>query len=136
MVNITVKSTSNLSCDAVHGPSSVIISTDAPADIGGGASSFSPTDLVGTALVTCILTTMGVVANKMGIDLTGATGTVEKIMGESRPRRIASLATTLNLPIAVDDVQREKLEYAAHHCPVHHSLHPDISAEIVFNWKS
>lgn len=105
-----------------------------PQDVGGDAASFSPTDLVGTALLTCILTTMGLVATRLGLDLSGTTGSVEKIMTDTKPRRIASLLTILDLPLAVDDTQREKLEHAAHHCPVHHSLHPEIKAEIVFNW--
>lgn len=136
MVTIVVAAKSNLSYDAEHEPSGVIITTDAPTDVGGDASSFSPTDLVGTALITCILTTMGLVANKLGLDLSGATGTVEKTMTDTKPRRIASLISVLNLPIAPDDVQREKLEHAAHNCPVHHSLHPEINAEIVFNWAA
>jgi len=136
MVKVTVKSITNLTFEAVHEPSAIKLTTDAPLDVGGDAASFSPTDLVGTALITCILTTMGLVANKLGLDLSGATGSVEKIMTDSKPRRIASLVTVLDLPLAVDQGQREKLEHAAHNCPVHHSLHPDISAEIIFNWQT
>lgn len=136
MVSITAKSTTNLTCEATHGPSAVVISTDAPADVGGNASCFSPTDLIGTGLLTCILTTMGIVANKQGIDLTGTTGSVEKTMTDTKPRRIASLTTILNLPLTVTPEQQERLEAAAHNCPVHHSLHPEISAEIVFNWAA
>jgi putative redox protein len=134
MVTMTAKSISNLVCEAVHTPSGVVLKTDAPKDVGGEASSFSPTDLVSVGLITCILTTMGLVANKLGVDLTGASGAVEKIMTTTAPRRIEKLVTTLDLPMKVNDEQREKLEHAAHNCPVHHSLHPDIAKEIVFNW--
>ena len=136
MVTMTAKSLSNLTCESAHTPSGTFLKTDAPVDVGGAASSFSPTDLVSVGLLTCILTTMGLVANKIGVDLTGATGSVEKIMTESKPRRIAKLVTELNLPVAVTDEQREKLEHAAHHCPVHQSLHPDIEADIVFSWQA
>jgi putative redox protein len=136
MVTMTATAASNLQCIAVHTPSGVVLKTDAPIDVGGEASSFSPTDLVSVGLLTCILTTMGLVANKIGVDLTGATGSVEKIMTETKPRRIAKLVTHLTLPVVVNDEQREKLEHAAHHCPVHHSLHPDIAKEIVFSWQA
>ena len=136
MVTMTAKAISNLTCEALHEPSGTILKTDAPKDVGGAAGSFSPTDLVSVGLLTCILTTMGLVANKLGISLKGAGGSVEKTMTDSKPRRIATLVTTLNLPIAVTEEQREKLEHAAHNCPVHHSLHPDISAEIIFNWTT
>jgi putative redox protein len=134
MVTMTAKAESNLKCTSVHGPSGVVLQTDAPKDVGGEASSFSPTDLVSVGLLTCIITTMGLVANKLGVDLTGTTGSVEKIMTTTAPRRIEKLVTTLELAALVTEEQREKLEHAAHNCPVHHSLHPDIEKEIVFNW--
>ena len=136
MVTITAKSITNLSCEAIHAPSETVLVTDAPQDVGGNAASFSPTDLVGTAMMTCILTTMGLVANKLGLDLTGATGSVEKTMTDTKPRRIATLTTTLELPNIGDEAQRQRLEEAGRNCPVHHSLHPDISAEIVYNWSA
>lgn len=134
MVQMTVKALSNLAYEAKHDPSGTVLKTDAPQDVGGDATSFSPTDLVGVALLTCILTTMGLVANKMEIDISAAHGTVEKIMTDTKPRRIAKIVTTLHLPVQVTDEQRAKLEFAAHHCPVHHSLHADTDKQIVFNW--
>lgn len=134
MVNMSVRALSNLHCEAIHEPSGVKIETDAPKDVGGEASSFSPTDLVGVALATCILTTMGLVANKMNLDLTGSTAFVDKIMRTEKPRRIQKLAVTLNIPVNPDAAAREKLEHAAHSCPVHHSLHPEIEKDIAINW--
>jgi putative redox protein len=135
MVMMTVKALTNLSCEAVHEPSAATMITDAPQDVGGSATSFSPTDLIGTALLTCILTTMGLVANKLEIDLSGSYGTVEKTMGDTKPRRIATVNIILNMMVAVSDAEiREKLERAAHNCPVHHSLHPDIDMNIQINW--
>lgn len=134
MVTMTAKALSNLTCEALHESSGTVLKTDAPTDVGGQAGSFSPTDLIGVGLLTCILTTMGLVANKMELDLSGATGSVDKTMTDTKPRRIATLTTNLTLPISVTEEQRKKLEQAAHHCPVHYSLHPDINAEIIFHW--
>lgn len=134
MVAMNSKAVSNVVCETTHGPSQTMLRTDAPADMGGDASSFSPTDLVGTALLTCIMTTMGIVANRLGVDLAGMHGTVEKTMTATTPRRIAVLAIRLHMP-AIDDADvREKLEHAAHHCPVHHSLHPDTEKNITITW--
>lgn len=134
MVTMTAKFNGGLMCTAVHEPSGEKISTDAPIDIGGGARYFSPTDLVGTALLTCILTTVASVAAKYEIDLDGMEGSVEKIMTDSVPRRIAKLSVSLDLPVAADHPLRDKLERAVHYCPVHHALHPDIITDVTINW--
>ncbi len=110
------------------------MTTDAPADNMGRGESFSPTDLMATALGTCILTTMGIVAQRHGIDMTGARATVEKHMSAEPPRRIARLPVTISMPAGIPPEHRSRLENAAHACPVHRSLHPDIEAPIVFHW--
>lgn len=128
----------DLHCKAVHLASSAELTTDAPKDNQGRGESFSPTDLVATALGTCMLTVMGIMARTLKIDITGATATVEKEMTTAPPRRIASLAVKIHVPqpiagsIAPED--RQKLERAAHTCPVHKSLHPDINTPIEFTW--
>ena len=134
MVTMTAKFTGGLGCEAKHDPSGTILETDAPLDIGGGAKSFSPTDLVGTALLTCILTTVASVAAKYEIDVTGMEGSVEKIMTESVPRRIAKLVVSIHLPVAADHPLRDKLDRAVHYCPVHHALHPDIVKDVQVKW--
>ncbi len=121
-------------CSVVHAPSSSTIETDAPLDNNGKGQRFSPTDLVAAALGSCILTVMSILAERDGVDMKGATATVEKIMNTS-PRRIASLAVTVTMPRGIDPSFRTKLENAANTCPVHKSLHPDISAPIVFIWS-
>ncbi|MBY0316673.1 MAG: OsmC family protein [Bdellovibrionales bacterium] len=118
-------------CVAIHEPSQTKLSTDAPKDNNGLGESFSPTDLVGTALVTCTLTTMAIVAERDGVDISGATGEVEKHMSEN-PRRIAKLLVTIKVPSSVPVEYRKKLEHVARACPVHKSLHPDIEAPIEF----
>ena len=78
MVKVSVNYTGNLHCDATHGPSQSKIATDAPADNKGKGEAFSPTDLVATALGTCISTTMGIKAEEFGVDLRGMTVSVSR----------------------------------------------------------
>lgn len=133
MVTITAKYEGDLCCTAIHGPSNATLQTDAPKDNEGLGRFFSPTDLVATALGTCILTTMGIVAKRHGIPLAGAKVRVEKHM-VSNPRRIGRLPVELVVPGSFSPEQRKLLEAAAHGCPVHKSLHPDIDAHITFVW--
>lgn len=100
----------------------------------GLGASFSPTDLVATALGTCILTTMGIAANKLKLNIDGATATVEKHMVVEPYRRIGKLVTEIIMPTGIPVEAREKLEKAAHTCPVHKSLHPDTEAPIRIVW--
>src|SRR6202012_3523819 len=104
--------------------------TDAPVDNQGRGESFSPTDLVATALGTCMLTTMGILARTLDIDIAGATATVEKEMTSAGPRKIRSLRAEIHMPQAVSAENQQKLERAAHACPVAQSLHPDIQLPI------
>ncbi len=132
MVNIRVRYAGNKKCDLEH-PEGATLRTDAPKDIGGEASAFSPTDLVAAGLASCILTTMAMFAERHGIDLTGAKASVEKHMTTPpAPRRLARLPVTVRLPASVPVEMRERLERVGHTCPVHASLHPEVEAPIVF----
>jgi len=108
--------------------------TDAPVDNHGRGESFSPTDLVATALGACMLTVIGIVAERHGLDLAGMTAETEKVMSASAPRRIASLRTRITIPLPGDHPQRTVLERAAATCPVHQSIHPEIDAPVEFIW--
>lgn len=110
------------------------MATDAPKDNMGKGESFSPTDLVATALGTCILTTMGIAAQRMQLDLTGSKAVVTKEMTTEGPRKIARLNVTLNLPAKLTDEQRQKLENAGSNCPVYKTLHPDVQTPLTFHW--
>ena len=134
MVAIQFEYQGDLHCKAVHGPSGTVLETDAPTDNQGRGESFSPTDLVATALGTCILTTMGILARNLAVDIAGATATVEKEMSAAPPRRIQSLKVKLRMPSGVSPENRQKLENAARTCPVTRSLHPDINAPVEFIW--
>ena len=135
MVTITGRYTGDLRCEAVHGPSGSKIVTDAPADNMGRGEMFSPTDLVATALGTCIVTTMAIVATRRGIDFSSATFSVEKHMVLEPVRRIGRLPVTIRMSAAISEQDRAVLERAAHTCPVHKSLHPDVDAPISFVYE-
>lgn len=134
MVEIEISYEGRLRCRAVHGPSGTTLSTDAPKDNMGQGESFSPTDLVATALGSCMLTIMGIVAQRHSIDLAGTTVTVRKDMVATPARRIGCLTVDIRVPRAVSPEQRSLLENAAHTCPVHKSLHPDIETPVRFHW--
>ena len=124
----------DLHCSAVHGPSGSTLSTDAPADNQGRAETFSPTDLVATALGTCLLTIMGIYARPRNIRIEGARAVVQKEMTTAPPRRIAKLIVRLSLPATLSDKARGGLEQAARLCPVAASLHPDVAVELIFEY--
>ena len=133
MIQIDTEYVGNLRCVAEHVPSGVTLNTDAPEDNHGEGCSFSPTDLIATALGTCIATILGIQADKHDVNLEGTEVTVEKQMA-SDPRRIDSLRTEVTMPVALDEQTRTRLERAARHCPVDESIHPDIDAPIIFHW--
>ncbi len=111
-----------LRCRSSHGPSGCELDTDAPRDNQGRGERFSPTDLVATALSTCMLTIMGIVAERHGWSLEGCSARVEKTMTAEPPRRIALLTVWVTLPAALDPKQRAVLQRAAEACPVKRSL--------------
>lgn len=133
MVAIQMEYQGDLHCRAVHGPSGTELDTDAPKDNQGRGESFSPTDLVATALGTCMLTTMGILARRLGIDMAGARATVEKEMSPP-PRRIQRLTVRIDMPHALSPEDQQKLERAAHTCPVQKSLHAEVETPITFTW--
>src|SRR3954463_2187444 len=113
MVKVDVTYTGNLHCDATHGPSQSTLATDAPADNKGKGEAFSPTDLVATALGTCISTTMGIKAEDLGVDLRGMRVTVQKEMSKDAPRRILALPSEVHIPLSPNNPHREVLEQTA-----------------------
>jgi len=135
MVKVSVNYTGNLHCDATHGPSQSKIATDAPADNKGKGEAFSPTDLVATALGTCISTTMGIKAEELGVDLRGMKVSVQKEMSKDAPRRIVALPSEVHIPLPPNSPHREVLEQTALNCPVHKSLPPEINRPTRFFWE-
>jgi uncharacterized OsmC-like protein len=135
MNTATARYAGHLRTEATHVASGTTIQTDAPVDNHGRGEAFSPTDLVSTALGACIITTMGIVAERHAWDFTGSTFTVTKHMSADAPRRIAQIDVTLTLPAALDANARTVLERAAHTCPVTLSLHPDLVQNVVFEYR-
>ena len=139
-VEINVVYEGQLHCTAKHGPSGTTLTTDAPKDNMGKGESFSPTDLVATALATCVITTMGIVAQRNNLELAGSRVHVEKHMITEPIRRIGRLPVTITVPKAqatkLSATDRQKLENAAKHCPVHASLHPDMEVSITLRWEA
>lgn len=124
-----------LRTNATHIQSGTVIETDAPTDNQGKGERFSPTDLVAVALGTCMITTMGIKARTMNIELDGTRLEVTKIM-VSDPRRIGKIIVHLFFPtgLTIDDKQKDLLERTARTCPVERTLHPDVELDMQFNW--
>jgi putative redox protein len=123
-----------LRTEARHLRSGNTIITDAPPDNNGKGMAFSPTDLVCSALGSCMMTLMGILANREGIDLNGMHWEVEKIMS-SNPRKIAEVRIAFSHPnLVATDIQKEKLRRAALTCPVALSLHDSIKQDVTFNF--
>ena len=134
MVEINCAYEGQLHCTAKHGPSGSILATDAPIDNMGRGEAFSPTDLLATALGTCMLTTMAIVAERHSIEVKGATVRVVKNMATQPTRRVAELIVEMHLPAGIAADQRARLEAAAMACPVHKSLHPDVQIPVTFHF--
>jgi putative redox protein len=125
----------SLRCEATHLQSGSIIETDAPTDNKGKGERFSPTDLLCISLATCIVTTMGIKAADMDIDLSETKMEVTKHM-ISDPRRVGKIEITLNFPstLNLDEKQRIILQRSGDNCPVKKSLHSDVEIVTVLNW--
>ncbi|HNR72665.1 MAG TPA: OsmC family protein [Cyclobacteriaceae bacterium] len=130
----TVEYLGGLRTEAKHLKSGNLIVTDAPPDNNGRGEAFSPTDLVSAALCSCMMTIMGIVAEREGVDLKGLTADVVKIMA-SNPRKIAEVQITFSHPgLVATEVQKQKLKNAAHTCPVALSLAESVKQTVVFNF--
>jgi len=131
MTKFSGKYLGKLRCEVEHFPSSNTLQTDAPVDNHGLGQTFSPTDLLATALGTCMVTVMGIKANSLAVSMDGAYFTVEKGMA-SEPRRVGEVKITICLPDSIDPKDRKALEAVGLNCPVAKSLHPDLHQQIEF----
>jgi putative redox protein len=138
MVDIHIDYQGDLRCKAKHGPSGVEILTDAPVDNHGKGESFSPTDLLATALGTCMVTVMGIFATRHGIELAGTKVHVKKEMTSELPRRVKRLTAEIVVPLevasAIDEKMRAALMKAADTCPVRLSLAEIVETPLTFQW--
>lgn len=132
----TVKTTylGGLRTEATHLQSGSQILTDAPTDNNGKGEAFSPTDLLATALGSCMLTIMGISSRAHEFDIDGTVVNTTKVMGTA-PRRVVEIIVELNFPHDYSDKHKRIIEAAAKECPVANSLHPDLKQTIIFNYK-
>ncbi len=135
MITSKVTYLGELRTEATHVQSNTTIHTDAPKDNHGKGEMFSPTDLVATALASCMISIMGIVAMKDGITpIDGATAEITKVM-YADPRRIGEIHITITFPKRnYTDKEKKIYENAAYTCPVAKSLHPDLKQIINFVW--
>jgi uncharacterized OsmC-like protein len=135
---ITVKTVykGDLRTEATHLQSGTQIITDAPIDNNGKGEAFSPTDLVSAALGSCMLTIMGILANRENINLENTTLEITKVMSAA-PRKIAEIIVDFKIPNSntISDIQKQKLINAAHTCPVALSLSPEVIQTVNFSWE-
>lgn len=136
METATTKYLGHLRTEAIHKLSGNKIITDAPPDNNGKGEAFSPTDLLATSLTSCMITIMGILANRINIDINGTTASTTKIMA-SNPRRVSEIHVTISFPKnnTYTDKEKRMLEEAAYACPVAKSLHPDIIQKIEFVYQ-
>ena len=132
MNTATARYAGKLRTEATHVASGKIIQIDAPLDNHGRGEAFSPTDLVSTALGACMMTIMGIVAERHQWPLVDSTFEIVKHMSTEAPRRIAQIDVTFRLPATLSPSDRTLLERSAHTCPVTLSLHPDVKQNVVF----
>ena len=135
MNKFEIKYQGNLRTIATHLDSWSEISTDAPRDNHGLGQTFSPTDMVCSALASCILTIMAIAVEKNNMDIKGTTAMVKKTMGNN-PRRIAKIEIDIVFQKEYDSKTRTILERAAYNCPVHHTLSEAVEKNISFTYTS
>ncbi len=108
--------------------------TNAPAIYGDKAEEWSPTDLLVAALGSCIFTIMGLKAEKLGVNMKGASMSMKKVMSVAPPRRIVEIDIAIEMPSSYLPEVEEKLKKCIEECPVHHSLHPEIRIKHSIQW--
>ena len=131
MNTLEIKYLGDLRTSSTHLDSGSIINTDAPKDNHGLGEAFSPTDMVCSALASCILTIMAIAVEKNGVDIKDTKAIVKKTMGNN-PRRISKIEIQITFPRDYDSKTKTILERAAHNCPVHHTLSNEVEKNINF----
>ena len=133
--SIENKYVGKLRTSSTHLNSGKNIITDAPTDNNGKGEAFAPTDLVSSALCSCMTTVMGICAEKGNFEMPNSTAKITKIMSAD-PRKIKEIKVELNFEKnSLTDTQKNKLISVGKNCPVAKSLHPDIKQSILFNFK-
>lgn len=132
----SLKYLGDLRCEATHLQSGTVIETDAPTDNRGKGEKFSPTDMLCVSLGTCIITTMALKANELGVELKNTKVDLTKHMLKD-PRRVGQIDVSINFPsLSLSEDDKATLEKAGDNCPVAKSLHPDLKQVIKYNWQA
>lgn len=134
MATSSIEYVGDLRTICIHLQSGTQILTDAPTDNHGKGEAFSPTDLVATALGSCMVSIMAIKSKDLEVDLKDSTVSITKIM-QAEPRKIAKIIVELNMSIDTSEKNKTIMERSAMTCPVLLSLHPDIEKEVTFNWN-
>jgi putative redox protein len=134
LTKATVYYEDNLRVKSVLHPDEKILYTDAPKNVGGKGEHYSPTDLLGSAFGACLLTMMGIEAKRRRFSIEGAYADIEKSLTTTPPYKVSTLHVTLFCPDPGEENLRTALIKAAHSCPIHHSLHPEIEKTLDFQW--
>ena len=134
MATLKTKHLGGLRTEITHLQSGNTVTTDAPTDNNGKGEFISPTDMVAGALGSCMLTLMEMAASRLGLDMTGTTLDITKIMATD-PRRIAEIVIDVRFPFAADEKTRTILQRTADTCPVAKSLHPDLRQTVSFHYR-
>jgi uncharacterized OsmC-like protein len=131
---VSAKYLGELRVECTHRQSGAVIVTDAPTDNHGKGEAFSPTDLCAASLAACAMTIIGLYAQKHNLDVAGMEASITKVM-TANPRRIQRVEIIVVMPDReYSDKEKASIERAAHSCPVHASLHPDLEQVFVFKW--
>jgi len=134
MPTSTVVYQGELSTDATHAASDTVIRTDAPKDNHGLGRTYSPTDLLCTALGSCMLTIMGIRARTAELNIVGTKAMITKIMAE-QPRRVAEIVVAIEVADrGLSEKEKATLENAAIHCPVAKSLSEQLKQTVSFSY--
>jgi len=80
-----------------------------------------------------MITTMGIRANDMQVNLEGTRIDVTKHM-LSDPRRIGKIEIVLHLPAGIAEKDQMILQKIGDTCPVMKSLHPDLEVVTAYKW--
>lgn len=131
MSQIDIKILSPGECHVQHRPSGTNLTTDLPPEFGGQGRSFSATDLLAAALAVCIATNIDTVAQRHNIPFEAIKVSVVKELSQN-PKRVSRLTVNIDIAMTITPEILLRLQRAANHCAVHHSLHPDTQVEILF----
>lgn len=131
----TIEYNGQLRCTAVHLQSGTTVESDAPTDNRGKGERFSPTDFTATSLGLCLITTVGMKADDMGINIDGTRLEVTKHMSKDAPRRIVQIDVVVHFTAqGLGEKEQKILENTGNACPVARSLHPDVVQNISYHW--